>query len=297
MKTTLDELQAFRAVIDCGSITAAAEQLGQTTSGISRSLSRLEKKLATTLVRRTTRSLELTEEGARFLARTREVLQALDAAEEELAARREAPAGLLRVNAASPFMLHAIVPLVGEFRALYPLITLELNTDDLHIDLLAQRTDIAIRIGELRDSTLHARLLCHSVLRVLASPAYLQAHGPVASVAALARHQRIGNSQVPGLNHWPLRTPDGGDRWDAAPQLTASSGETMRQLALAGQGVVCLADFMTVRDRAQGELVQVLARETVQQRQPIHAVYYRNTALAARITAFLDFLAQRMAQS
>ncbi len=88
MKTTLDELQAFRAVIDCGSITAAAEQLGQTTSCISRSLSRLEKKLATTLVRRTTRSLELTEEGARFLARTREVLQALDAAEEELAARR-----------------------------------------------------------------------------------------------------------------------------------------------------------------------------------------------------------------
>jgi DNA-binding transcriptional LysR family regulator len=117
----------------------------------------------------------------------------------------------------------------------------------------------------------------------------------VASVAALAQHQRIGNSQVPGLNHWPLRTPEGGDRWDAAPQLTASSGETMRQLALAGQGVVCLADFMTVRDRARGELVQVLVRETVEQRQPIHAVYYRNTALAARITAFLDFLAQRMA--
>jgi DNA-binding transcriptional LysR family regulator len=69
----------------------------------------------------------------------------------------------------------------------------------------------------------------------------------------------------------------------------------MRQLALAGQGVVCLADFMTVRDRARGELVQVLVRETVEQRQPIHAVYYRNTALAARITAFLDFLAQRMA--
>lgn len=294
MQSTLEELLAFRTVVDTGSITAAALQLDQTTSGISRSLSRLEKKLATTLLRRTTRKLELTEEGARFLAQARAVLEALDAAEEDLAVRCQAPAGPLRVNAASPFMLHVVVPLVAAFRARYPLITLELNTDDLHIDLLEKRTDIAIRIGALRDSTLHARLLCHSPLRVLASPAYLEGHARIRSVADLAQHQRIGNSQVPGLNQWPLRTSDGGERWDAAPQLTASSGETMRQLALAGQGVVCLADFMTVRDRAQGTLVQVLPQATVLQRQAIHAVYYRNTVLAARITAFLDFLAAAM---
>ncbi|MEG3002285.1 MAG: LysR family transcriptional regulator [Comamonas sp.] len=297
MQSTLEELLAFRAVVDTGSITAASLQLGQTTSGISRSLSRLEKKLATTLLRRTTRKLELTEEGARFLVQTRAVLEALDAAEDDLAVRRQAPAGPLRVNAASPFMLHVVVPLVAAFRARYPLITLELNTDDLHIDLLEKRTDIAIRIGALRDSTLHARLLCHSALRVLASPAYLQAHARIRSVADLAQHPRIGNSQLPGLNQWPLRLPDGSEGWDAAPQLTASSGETMRQLALAGQGVVCLADFMTVRDRAQGDLVQLLPRETVLQRQAIHAVYYRNTALAARITAFLDFLAEAMGQA
>lgn len=293
MQSTLEELQAFRAVVDCGSLTAAAAQLGQTGSGVSRSLTRLEAKLATTLLRRTTRKLELTEEGAAFLAQARALLDGLDAAEEALAARRGTPAGRLRVNAATPFMLHAVVPLLPEFRARYPQIALELNTDELNVDLLEQRTDVAIRIGALRDSSLHARPLGQSRLRVLASPAYLQAHGPLARVADLQAHTRIGYCQLPQLNLWPLRCADG-DRWEATPQLTASSGETMRQLALAGLGVVCLADFMTAQDRARGELVQVLEAETVEQRQPIHAVYYRNTALAARITAFLDFLAQHL---
>lgn len=294
MKTTLEELLAFRAVVDSGSITAAADQLGQTVSGISRALSRLEKKLATTLLRRTTRRLELTEEGQGFLARTRSILDAMDEAEEELAARRQAPAGLLRVNAASPFMLHAIVPRLPEFSRLYPKIALELNTDELNVDLLEQRTDIAIRIGPLRDSSLHARPLCSSRLRVLASPAYLQAHGRPRRVADLAQHALIGNSQLPSLNQWPLRGPQG-DSYAAALQFSASSGETMRQLALAGMGLVCLADFMTENDRANGSLVPVLVRSTVEVRQPVNAVYYRNTALSSRITAFLDFMAARLA--
>ena len=293
MQTTIEELLAFRTVVDSGTITAAADQLGQTVSGISRALGRLEKKLGTTLLRRTTRRLELTEEGQTFLLRTRAILDALDAAEDELAARRQTPAGLLRVNAAAPFMLHAIVPLVPEFSRLFPRISLELNTDDLNVDLLAQRTDIAIRIGELRDSTLHARPLGASRLRVLASPAYLAAHGRPRCVADLASHQRIGNSQLASLNQWPLRGPHG-DSYAAAPTLSASSGETMRHLALAGMGVVCLADFMTETDRQRGDLVQLLARETVESRQPVNAVYYRNTALSSRITAFLDFIAARM---
>ena len=293
MKTTMEELLAFRTVVDTGSITAAADQLAQTVSGISRALGRLEKKLATTLLRRTTRRLELTEEGHTFLARTRAILAAVDEAEDELAARRQAPAGLLRVNAATPFMLHAIVPLLPAFSALYPKINLELNTDELNVDLLAQRTDIAIRIGALRDSTLHARPLCSSRLRLLASPAYLAAHGKPKQVADLARHQLIGNSQLSSLNDWPLRGPQG-DGYAALPTLTASSGETMRQLALAGMGIVCLADFMTGADRARGDLVPVLARDTLEVRQPVNAVFYRNTALASRIAAFLDFVSERL---
>ncbi|MGJ7603010.1 LysR substrate-binding domain-containing protein [Variovorax sp. LT1R20] len=296
MKTTIEELVAFRTVVDTGSITAAAEQLGHTVSGISRALSRLEQKLDTTLMRRTTRRLELTEEGAAFLQRTRAILDAIDDAEEQMAARREQPAGRLRVNAASPFMLHAIVPLVPEFRKLYPQISLELDTDDLPIDLLERRTDIAIRIGPLRDSTLHARPLGSHRLRVLASPAYLEAHGKPRKVTDLADHALLGFTQPESLNRWPLRGENGihGDEWPIVPTLAASSGETLRQLALAGAGIVCLADFMTGTDRASGTLVQVLTKETVDVRQPVNAVYYRNTQLSARITSFLDFLSQRM---
>ncbi|MDW5441177.1 LysR family transcriptional regulator [Polaromonas sp. SM01] len=293
MKTTLEELLAFRAVVDTGSITAAADQLGQTVSGISRALGRLEKKLATTLLRRTTRRLELTEEGQTFLARTRAILDAMDEAEDELVARRQQAVGLLRVNAASPFMLHAIVPLVPEFSTLFPQIRLELNTDELNVDLLAQRTDIAIRIGPLRDSTLHARPLCSSRLRVLASPAYLEKHGKPKRVADLANHALIGNSQLATLNQWPLRGPQG-DSYAATLAFSASSGVTMRHLALAGVGIVCLADFMSEADRARGDLVQLLTRDTVEVRQAVNAVYYRNTALSSRITAFLDFIAARL---
>jgi len=182
---------------------------------------------------------------------------------------------------------------VPQFSALFPRINLELNTDDLNVDLLAQRTDIAIRIGPLRDSTLHARPLCASRLRVLASPAYLEKHGRPKRVADLASHALIGNSQLPTLNQWPLRGPQG-DSYAAALAFSASSGETMRHLALAGVGIVCLADFMTEADRAGGDLVQLLARDTVEVRQPVSAVYYRNTALSSRITAFLDFIAERL---
>lgn len=293
MKTSFEELQAFAAVVDSGSITAAAEQLGQTVSGISRALGRLEKKLDTTLLRRTTRKAELTDEGQAFLAHTRGILASIDEAEEQMAARRQQPVGRLRVNAAAPFMLHAIVPLVPEFQRAYPEVRLELDTDDLNIDLLERRTDIAIRIGPLRDSTLHARPLATSRLRVLASPTYLAAHGTPKTVESLTRHALLGFTQPESLNRWPLRGTHG-DEWPIAPVLTASSGETLRRLALEGAGIVCLADFMTTDDRARGDLVEVLTRDTVDVRQPISAVYYRNTALSARVVCFLDFVGARL---
>lgn len=296
MKTSLEELQAFVAVVDSGSITAAAERLQQTVSGVSRALGRLEAKLGATLLRRTTRRLELTDEGAFFLGRSRSILDAVEAAEDQMAVRRERPAGRLRVNAASPFMLHVVVPLVDGFRRRYPEITLELNTNDDLIDLIEQRTDLAIRIGTLRDSTLHARPLGRYPLRVLAAPAYLEARGRPRRVDELPGHSLIGFTQPESLNHWPLRHA-GGEGWTIEPSLRASSGETVRQLALAGQGIACLSDFMTARDRAAGTLVQLFPKETLVQLQPVHAVYYRNTELAARIRVFLEDLAAHMADA
>lgn len=291
MKSTLDELRAFVTVVDTGSITAGADELSQTVSGISRALNRLEKKLETTLLRRTTRRLELTEEGAAFLARARAILDALEEAEEQMAVRRQRPAGRLRVDAASPFMLHVIAPLVGGFRERYPEIELELHSSDHFIDLIEHRTDIAFRIGALRDSTLHARPVGNSLLRVLASPRYLAAKGRPRNVTELSGHSLLGFTQPETLNQWPLRNPMG-DRFNIVPAVEASSGEMVRQLALAGEGIACLADFMTHGDRARGDLVQVLARDLVELRQPIHAVYYRNTQLAARITCFLDYVGE-----
>lgn len=293
MKINLDEMLVFTSVVNTGSITAAAEQLALTVSGVSRSLGRLELKLGTTLLRRTTRRLELTEEGQVFLVRARAILEAVDSAEEHMALRRQQPSGRLRVNAASPFMLHMVVPLVAGFQRQYPDITLELHSSDDIIDLIEQRTDVAIRIGTLRDSSLHARPLGHHRLRVLASPAYLEAQGRPRSVAALDRHSLIGFTQPDSLNQWPLRSAEG-ERHTIAPSIQASSGETVRQLALAGVGIACLSDFMTAEDRRSGRLVQILARDTVEVLQPVHAVYYRNTELAARIRCFLDYLAERL---
>ncbi|MCV4342699.1 LysR family transcriptional regulator [Pseudomonas capsici] len=295
MKARSDELQVFVSVIEKGSISAAAEHMGQTPSGISRTLARLEAKLETTLINRTTRRMDLTEEGKFFLERARQILEQMEDLEEHLSLSRQRPSGRLRVNAASPFMLHSVVPYVAEFRQLYPDIQLELNSNDQVIDLLEQNTDIAIRIGILADSTLHARSLGCSPINILASPLYLERYGVPTSVEDLANHTLLGFSHSETLNNWPLRHA-GGDRWPIQPTLSASSGDTLRHLALAGEGIVCLSHFMTHEDIREGRLQVVLADAHSGYRQPIHAVYYRNSKLALRIQCFLDFMQEKLAQ-
>jgi DNA-binding transcriptional LysR family regulator len=290
MKTTLEDMQVFVAVVDTGSLTAAAHVLGLTVSAASRTLTRLEQKLQTTLLRRTTRRLELTEEGALFLAHGRAILDAVDAAEEQMLARRMRPAGRLRVDAATPFMLHVLVPLIEGFRARYPDVELELASNEGITDLIEKRTDVALRIGILKDSTLHARLLGTSRIRVLASPAYLARHGMPAAPSELGRHVLLGFTEPETLNDWPLHDVDG-SVMRIRPTIASSSGETLRQMALANLGIVCMADFMTREDRASGRLVQLFPERTLDVLQPINAVYYRNTVLAARITSFVDYVA------
>ncbi len=199
MKTSTEELQTFVAIIDSGSITAAAEQLGQTVSGVSRALNRLERKLGVTLLRRTTRSSQLTDEGELLLTRARDILQSVEEAETAVSLGRVKPAGRLRVDAATPFMLHAIVPNLPAFTARYPDIQLELTNNERFVDLIEQRIDIAIRIGTLPDSTLHARALGACPLHILASPAYLAEHGTPRSVADLKRHKLLGFSDIETL--------------------------------------------------------------------------------------------------
>lgn len=289
MKTTIDELQTLIAIVDLGSITQAAERLEQTTSGVSRTLSRLEKKLGVTLLRRTTRKIDLTNEGEGYLVHAREIVQAIEAAEESVKKKNTAPSGVLRVDSASPFVIHAIAPYVGEFMKLYPSIQIELFSSEQVIDLLEKRIDVAIRIGKLDDSTLHAVSLGTSRRRILASPIYLKEHGTPKTVEALQNHSLIGFTEPRQLNFWPLKNGDE-TSYLAKHKVAASSGETILHLVREGAGIACLSDFMTAQDRASGKLVQILANQTIDSREEIHAVYYKNHQLSNRVNVFIQFL-------
>jgi DNA-binding transcriptional LysR family regulator len=294
----VEPLIAFCAVIDAGSFSAAAARLGQTPSGVSRTISRLEKQLGMTLMHRTTRRLQLTEEGSWLLGRARRIIADLDDTESQAAARRSQLSGLVRVNAATPALDHLVAPLVPAFLDAYPQVELELASGETVVDLIEERADVAIRIGALADSTLKARRLGRSRIRVLAAPAYLARHGTPATVPELARHRLLGFAAPASLNLWPLRNPEvEGEEagWPATPQVTASSGETVRHLALAGAGIASLSDFLTRADVAAGRLVPVLPEATLAWTQPVWAVFYKQGALAPRVAALVDFLAEHLA--
>lgn len=293
MKTHSDELVTFVAIVESGGISLAAQQLGQNPSSISRTLARLEEKLGVTLLKRTTRSQDLTEEGMFFLERARRILKEIEEAEDLLYECNRQPAGRLRVDSASVVLQHCVVPYLPEFTDRYPQIDLELSSSETVIDLLEQRTDVALRLGHLADSSLTARLLGRSLRRVLASPGYLARHGEPASVEELALHRTLGFTRPARLNQWPLKSSRG-ELWQTTPAVKASNGEFLRQLALRHEGIVCLSDFMTRDDRREGRLVQILEDQTLPEIQPLHAVYYRHTSLASRIQVFIEFLTEKL---
>ncbi|MGS1007700.1 LysR substrate-binding domain-containing protein [Achromobacter anxifer] len=293
MSLNSDALRLFLGVVDAGSLSAAAELLGHTASGVSRGLSRLEEELGVTLLNRTTRRMELTEEGKHFLPKARHIVAALDEAEDCMRMVHQRPAGRLRVDASVPVMLHCVVPLVAEFRREYPAITLELTSNDRIVDLMEHRTDVALRMGPLTDSTLHARTLRPSPRWVMASPEYVARRGAPQTVEDLAAHEVLGFTQPESLNVWPLRHA-GGSSYLAVPTLATSSGETQRQLAVRGVGIACLSDFVVREDVKAGRLVKVMETVHTDYLQPMHAVYHRNTQLSRRIACFLDFFAARI---
>ena len=292
---SVDALLAFVAVMDTGTFSAAAGRLGQTPSGVSRTISRLESRLGMTLMTRTTRRLELTEEGRWLLERARLILSQLADTENQLASRLLQPSGLVRVNAATPVLDHLLAPLAAEFLDAYPLVRLELFSGEVVIDLMEERVDLAIRIGPLADSTLNARRLGSSGLSMLASPGYLARYGAPADVDALAQHRLLGFTAPASLNRWPL-SHQGEEGYTIQPAIAASSGETLRHLALADAGIVCLADFLTRADVAAGRLAPVLTAHSLPWKQPVWAVFYKQEALAPRTAALVDFLARRLAQ-
>lgn len=291
MKSRSDDLMLLLAVIDNGGFSAAAEALGIQVAKISRAVNKVEQQLGVTILNRTTRRIELTNEGAKFVDSVRQGLQLISQAEMELQAQGDSPKGHLRVDAASPFIFHQLVPLMAEFQTAFPDIELELTSNEGFVDLIEKRTDVAIRIGKLEDSTLHAKPLGKSQLHIVASPQYLARKGIPKNITDLSHHQIVGFTAPRVLNQWPLPNLP-----IITPNLSASNGETVRQLVLSGNGIGVLSGFMVNDDIESGRLVSLMQSEKLTNtgRELINAVYYRSSNVARRISAFIDFIQPRL---
>ncbi|WP_318389161.1 DNA-binding transcriptional regulator YafC [Enterobacter sp.] len=293
MKATSEELAIFVAVVESGSFSRAAEQLGQANSAVSRAVKKLEMKLGVSLLNRTTRQLSLTEEGERYFRRVQVILQEMAAAENEIIETRLAPRGLLRIDAATPVILHYLMPLIRPFRERYPEMTLSLVSSETFINLIERKVDVAIRVGQLTDSSLRARPLFSSYRRIIASPEYLSLHGTPTTVEDLAQHTCLGFTEPASLNTWPLACRDG-QLYEINSDISSNSGETLKQLCLNGNGIACLSDYMIDNEMASGELVEVLADKRLPVEMPFSAVYYSDRAVSTRIRAFIDFLSEHV---
>ncbi|GLP97650.1 LysR family transcriptional regulator [Paraferrimonas sedimenticola] len=287
MRTRSDDLAILIAVVDSGGFSAAAVSLGLQVAKVSRAVSRIEQQLGMPLLNRTTRQVQVTEEGRRFVEIARQSLAQIELAEGLLGEGQHKPMGRLRVDAASPFVLHQLVPLIDGFQSEFPDIQLELSSNEGYVDLLAQRCDIAIRVGALQDSTLYARKLGDSPLHIVASPDYLSCHSEPQTPEDLSKHRTIGFSDAPNLNQWPLIGAK-----PIVPSIGCTNGEVIRQLTLRGNGLACLSGFMVNQDMREGLLVPVLSEHRLAntQREQVNAVYYRASAASLRIQAFLDYI-------
>ncbi len=293
MKATTDELIIFVAVVESGSFSRAAEQLNQANSAISRAVKRLEMKLGVSLLNRTTRQLSLTEEGSRYFRNVQPILQAMAAAENDLTESKKTPRGLLRVDAATPVLLHLLMPLVKPFRERYPDIILSLVSSENFINLIERKVDIAIRAGNLTDSSLRARPLRISYRKLVATPGYLAEYGTPEVITELKNHTCLGFTEPSSLNQWPVALPDG-QLIEIKPDISSNSGETLKQLCLQGNGITCLSDFMTDKELESGELVELFAGQRLPIEMPLNAVYYSDRAVSSRIRAFVDFVSEQL---
>lgn len=291
MKASSEELTIFVTVVECGSFSRAAEHMQLANSAVSRSIKKLENKLGVSLLNRTTRQLSLTEEGKRYFRRVQHVLQEMAAAETELMESKHTPQGLLRIDAATPVVLHLLVPLIKPFRERYPDMTLSLISSETYINLIERKVDIAIRVGALTDSSLRARPLFTSYRKIVASPEYLKKYGIPQCVEELENHICLGFTEPPSLNTWPIASQDG-QPYEITMVHSSNSGETLKQLCMMGNGIACLSDYMIDKEIASGVLVELLAEKRLPVAMPLNAVYYSDQAVSLRIRAFIDFLSE-----
>ncbi|KQO79716.1 LysR family transcriptional regulator [Rhizobium sp. Leaf262] len=296
MDNRAGEMEVFALAADLKSFSAAGRRLKMSPSAVSKLVSRVEERLGTRLLVRSTRTLELTPEGEMYLRRARRILKDIEETEELVAGGREEAQGLLRVNSSVGFGERCILPLLGEFADNHPKVRLDLTLTDGVIDLIGERTDIAIRVGPMRDSSLMARRLYSSRRVIVASPEYLKKRGTPRTPTDLEQHNCIGFNFKPSLDEWPFRDPATGTAYSrtVTGSIQVSSGSIKRQLCLLGVGIGRIGEFHVRPDIEAGRLVPILEDHNGGDIELVHAVYAGHEHLAARIRAFIDFLVQRI---
>lgn len=284
------EMEAFVQVVERGGFSAAARALGMTPSAVSKLVARLESRLAVQLVHRSTRKLTLTPEGQQFHERSVRVLADMDEA-ERCAASGAAPRGRVSINASVPFGHHVLLPLMSRFLEGHPQVTVDVSLTDRVVDLMDERTDIAVRWGQLPSSDLVARRLGETGQAIVASPAYLARYGTPRTPQELEGHNRLGTSYRRAVPDWPLSV-DG--RFVGMPivgNVRVGDGSALRRLVLDGVGLGRLSLYHVQADIDAGRLVKVMEEFNPHEMEPIHAVYLGKAGrLPARVRAMLDFL-------
>ncbi len=289
-----DEMSIYVEVVNKGGFSAAAPGLRLTPSAVSKKIARLEDRLGVRLLNRTTRQLSVTEEGEAYFQRCKRILADIDEAEAEVASVGVEPRGILRVNSAIHFGLHHLVPLLPAFFELYPKVEVELTLDDRMADIVEEGIDVAIRAGFLEDSSLVARRLGGNDRVVVASPAYLERHGEPSEPEALESHNCLRYNQVEMLNHWEFVMPDGARKViHVTGNFSVSTGEAIREAAIAGIGIARLATFSVGSAIGDGILRHILQDHT-QDGGNVFAVYPHRRHLSSKVRVFVDFLADRI---
>lgn len=289
------DMKMFVAVVEAGSISAAAERLEVAKSAVSRRLSDLEARLGAELMHRTTRRLGLTDSGRALFERAQRLLADLEEAEQAVSQAHGAIRGRLKVALPLSFGLLYLAPLINEFMRLHPELEFELDFNDRQIDLMQEGFDLAIRIAKLPDSSLIARRLAPIRHALCASPDYLARHGTPLRAADLAGHAGLAYSNLANPGLWHYVGPGGQPGSVQVPvKLRANNGDFLCRAAIAGQGVILHPTFYLKDALRTGALLPLLT-DHLWPELNAYAVYPSTRHLSRRVRAFVDFLAEKLA--
>jgi DNA-binding transcriptional LysR family regulator len=291
---SLDDLRAFCAVVDLGTVTAAAASLRETKGSVSRRLTRLETALGATLMARHPRAVSPTAEGLAFYAKAQESLSLLDEATETARDARTVPAGHLRITTSVDFGVEIMPEIIASFRAAYPQITVELFSTDARLDLAANRIDLALRLGLAQETGYRAALIMHAWIGLYAAPAYLARRSAPASLADLASHDLILSRARP--NAPGLTLGDGRGRTEQIalqPAVRVSDFAAAFRMTLAGAGIGHVPSVVATRAVATGALVRVLAPWATEG-GALRALSLAGRELPARVRLFREHVQAEM---